>query len=280
MPTKPLARPLVVAIPLVLAVLAACGADPGTGASSPSSSSSGGGSSSGSSGGGSSGSSGQGSSGGAEHYGDKYEGGEFHLGPVDYDETQWHNACAPGTKYAAEVRKSEGNLLAGLWGGLPDVATYCDACIAVTTAKGKSAVLRVVTYGDTTKNSIDVSPEAYALLDSGEYPRAMTWQFTDCPTSGPLLLEFQTGSSEWWTSLWVRNPRLPIVKAEVKSANHPSFVALARGGDGTLTDGSGFGKGSFTVRLTSMNGKSYEETFEWPSAGVAGQTLRARGNFE
>src|SRR5262245_12682610 len=120
-------------------------------------------------------------------WGQKYEGGEFHLGPVDYAETQWHNACAPGTKYAPAVQEVEGTLLAGLWSGLPDVASYCDACIFVETAEGKSATLRVVTYGDTTANSIDVSPEAYAILDSGESPRTMTWQFTRCPDTGPML---------------------------------------------------------------------------------------------
>ncbi len=123
-------------------------------------------------------------------FGAPYEGGQFHLGQVDWEETEWHNACAPLTKYAPAVRQAEGNLLAGLWVGIPDVAGYGDACIRVTTAMGKSAVLRVVTYGDTTPNSIDVSPEAYALLDSGEYPRAMTWQLVRCPDTGKLTYEF------------------------------------------------------------------------------------------
>jgi hypothetical protein len=55
-------------------------------------------------------------------YGAPYEGGQFHLGPVDYEESAWHNACAPPTKYAPAVRAAEGTLLAGVWGGLPDVA--------------------------------------------------------------------------------------------------------------------------------------------------------------
>ncbi|MBS2017092.1 MAG: hypothetical protein JST00_29670 [Deltaproteobacteria bacterium] len=257
----------IVAVATIALVAMACGSDPTAGATPPEGSGGGGGSSGG-------------SSGGEQTFGAKFEGGEFHLGPVDYEESKWHNACAPGTKYAPEVRQSQGTLLAGLWSGIPDVATYCDACIAVTTARGKSAVLRVVTYGETTKNSIDVSPEAYALLDSGEYPRAMTWQFTDCPSSGPLMFEFQTGSSEYWTSLWVRNGRRPITKVEVKSENHASFTTLARGSDGTLTDAAGFGKGPFTLRLTSMDGATHEETFEWPSAGIAGQLIRGTGNFK
>jgi hypothetical protein len=211
--------------------------------------------------------------------GKTFEGGQFHLGPVDWEESQWHNACAPLTKYRAEVRKAEGTLLAGLWQGIPNVSSYCDACIQVSSAKGKSALLRVVTYGETTSNSIDVSPDALKLLDSGEFPRTMSWSLAKCPDTGKIFYEFQTGSNEWWTSLWVRNARLPVAKVEVKSKNHTSFVALERAGDGTLTDASGFGQGEFTLRLTSNDGKEYTETFAWPTGGVTGTFLTGKGNF-
>ena len=213
-------------------------------------------------------------------YGNAYTGGQFHLGPVDYEETQWHNACAPGTKYAQSVRQVEGVLLAGLWSGIPNVAQYCDACIFVKTDKGKTALLRVVTYGDTSSNSIDVSPQANAILDSGEFPRSMSWWLAKCPATGNVMFEFQTQASEWWTSLWVRNARVPLAKVEVKSANHASFVALDRGGDGTLTDNSGFGKGPFTIRLTGIDQSTYEETIQWPANGVAGQMITGTGNFK
>ena len=226
-----------------------------------------------------SGAAGQSSEGSPATFGEKYEGGEFHLGPVDWDESEWHNACAPGTKYAPAIRELEGDLLAGLWVGIPDVASYCDACIAVTTARGKSATLRVVTYGDTSPNSIDVSPEAFELLDSGEYPRTMSWEFAACPESGPVHYELQTGSSQWWTSLWVRNARLPLAKVEVRSANHDDFSELERGGDGTLTDGGGFGEGPFTIRLTAIDGSQHSDEFDWPAGGVAGKMLEGSGNF-
>ena len=213
-------------------------------------------------------------------YGQPYTGGEFHLGPVDYAETQWHNACAPGTKYAAGVQSVEGTYLAGLWSGIPNVASYCDACIYVTTAMGKSALLRVVTYGDTTPNSIDVSPEAFAVLDSGEYPRAMTWQFAKCNDTGPIIYEFQTGSNPYWTSLWVRNARVPLTSVTVTSANHASPTKLDRGGDGTLTDASGFGTGAFTIHSSGVDGQNIDAMFAWPSAGIAGQTLTGDANFK
>jgi expansin (peptidoglycan-binding protein) len=212
-------------------------------------------------------------------FGQPYAGGQYNLGPVDYAETQFHNACAPGTKYDLRVQAVEGNLLAGLWDGIPNVAGYCDACIWVTTAKGKSAMLRVVTYGQTSTNSIDVSPEAYAILNENEYPRAMTWQFAECPETGPMMYEFQTGSSQWWTSLWVRNARVPVAKVEVESANHASFTELTRGSDGTLTDAGGFGMGKFSIRTTGVNGLRVVDTFDWPSAGVAGVFLNGQSNF-
>jgi expansin (peptidoglycan-binding protein) len=213
-------------------------------------------------------------------YGETVDGGEFHLGPVDYEETEWHNACAPAERYAEVVRQAQGQLLAGLWNGIPDVASYCDACISVTTDRGKSAVLRVVTYGDTSPNSIDVSPAAFDILDSGEYPRAMSWQLVKCPETGKVMYQFQTGSSQWWTSLWVRNARVPLAKVEVKSPNHSSYVELDRGGDGTLTDADGFGEGPFSIRLTGVDGQEVVDEFDWPSGGIAGQMLTGAGNFE
>jgi expansin (peptidoglycan-binding protein) len=219
-------------------------------------------------------------------YGQPYTGGQYNLGPVDYAETQWHNACAPSTKYPASVQTAEGNVLAGLWsgiqlfGGVPSVAGFCDACIWVTTPTGKSDMLRVVTYGSTSNNSIDVSQTAYNVLNTGEYPRTMTWQFAECPDTGPMTYEFQTGSNAYWTSLWVRNARVPLSKVEVQSANHASWTAMQRGSDGTLTDGSGFGTGKFSIRSTGVDGQTVTDTFDWPSAGIAGAFLTGAGNFQ
>lgn len=226
--------------------------------------------------------------GGVTTYGQPYTGGQFHLGPVDWQESQFHNACAPVSPkgYSAQVSSAEGMLLAGLWGSIDKVSNYCDACIYVQTAKGKSAVLRVVTYGATSPNSIDVSPDAYAILNSGEYPRAMTWQFAKCPDTGKIMYEFQSGSSEYWTSFWVRNARVPLTKVEVKSANYPNYTEPALGTDGTRTlpkpqtSDPGFGVGPFSIRLTGMDGQVIVDDFAWPSGGVKGITLTGKGNFQ
>ena len=101
----------------------------------------------------------------------------------------------------------------------------CDACILIETTTGRSIVARVVTYGvEQEAGDIDVSPSVFEALSTDEYPRSMTWTFARCPEAGNLQYEFQTEANIYWTSLWVRNPRVPIEKVEVKSANNPDFL--------------------------------------------------------
>ena len=195
-------------------------------------------------------------------FGDAHQG-VYHLGPVDFAETEWHNACAPTTKYRSELRASvglSGEYLAGVSNAFNQGGGVCDACILIETAKGKSIIARVVTYGvEQADGDIDVSPSVFAAIHQDENPRSQTWRFARCPEAGSLQYEFQTGANPFWTSLWVRNPRVPLAKAEVKSQSDNAFVELARGGDGTLTDASGFGDGAFTLRLTAMDGQVITE---------------------
>ncbi|MDB4988169.1 MAG: extracellular endoglucanase precursor [Myxococcaceae bacterium] len=218
-------------------------------------------------------------SGSNERYGSVFSGGEFHLGPVDWEETQFHNACASEQKYPGSVRRAEGQLLAGIWSGVSTPESYCDTCIEVQTAKGKTAVLRVVTYGDTTVDSIDVSSEAYALLDSGEYPRNMSWQLVGCPDTGKLSYEFKTGSNAYWTAFWVRNARVPIASVEVMSLRH-AYAASSRDSDGSFVDAAGFGEGTFSIRVTSVDGQVITDTLTQPVSGLAGALIGSRTNFQ
>jgi hypothetical protein len=192
-------------------------------------------------------------------FGDAHEG-VYHLGPVDFAETQWHNACAPGGgKYRQELQASVGlggEYLAGVANAFNDGGGVCDACILIETAMGKSIIARVVTYGvEHADGDIDVSPSVFEAIHQGENPRSQTWHFARCPEAGPLQYEFQTGANPYWSSLWVRNPRVPLVKAEVKGSGDKDFIQLARAGDGTVTDAGGFGEGAFTFRFTAMDGQ-------------------------
>jgi hypothetical protein len=202
---------------------------------------------------------------------DETHAGQYHLGPVDFAQTEWPNACTPQGGYRAELRDVTGlggEYLAGVSNQYAQSGASCDACILVTTAAGRSIVARIVTYGATNEpGDIDVSPSVYDALNTGEYPRSMTWQFAKCPDTGTLRYEFQTEANAWWTSFWVRNQRVPVTKVEVQSANHSQFTALRRETDGTLNDDSGFGEGAFTLRLTGMDGQVITDSVPSFSAG-------------
>ncbi len=205
-------------------------------------------------------------------------GGQYHLGPVDFAETEWTNACSPYPASLLSVTGLGGELLAGVSHAYAGAGSVCDACIKITTATGRTQVARVVTYGDTPHPSnLDVSPSIYQGLNTGEYPRSMSWEFTPCPAPSPLFYQFKTASSIWWTSLWVRNPKIPITRVEVKSANHASFFELRRETDGTLNDDGGFGPGPFTLRITGMDGQVLTETLPGFSAG---QLITATVQFQ
>jgi expansin (peptidoglycan-binding protein) len=200
--------------------------------------------------------------------------GDYSLGPVAFSGSFW-NSCAP---YAPEVEKTVGTMLAGLalkWNGN---GSLCDACILVKTAKGKSTIARVITTGDTHgPNDIDLSQAAFDAVSAGEYPRKMTWELVKCPPSGKLVYQFQTEANPYWTSLWVRNARLPLKSVEVKSANHPSFAPLVRGNDGTLTDAAGFGDGPYMLRVTASDGQVVTDTFPKIAPGAI---LASTGQFD
>jgi expansin (peptidoglycan-binding protein) len=143
---------------------------------------------------------------------------------------------------------------------------------------GKSIVARVVTYGvEQADGDIDVSPAVYEAIHQGEFPRSQTWRFARCPDAGNLQYEFQTMASQYWSSLWVRNPRVPLTKLEVKSEKHEDFFQLERASDGTLTDGGGFGAGPFTFRLTAMDGQVI--TDELPGF-EPGELVKSNKQFE
>jgi hypothetical protein len=203
-------------------------------------------------------------------YGEVHSG-QYHLGPVDFAESQWHNACAPTGGYRSELFESTGlggEYLAGVSSTYNEGGAVCDRCIYIKTALGKSIVARVVTYGATNDpGDIDVSPSVYAALNQGEYPRHMTWQFVKCPAAGPIRYEFQTGAHIWWSSLWVRTARVPIDKVEVKCSKHPEYFELQVGSDGTYTDSGGFGAGHFTLRVTAIDGQFVEDDFTYFPTG-------------
>jgi hypothetical protein len=261
----------------------------GSGASSGGSGASSGGSGgSGASSGGSAegGSGGSGaSSGGAQSFGEPRTG-NFWLGPVDYVESEWHNACAPTNKYPAGIQALYGNYIMGLANEATldaltaGVGELCDVC-AERTANGTTLIAHVVTYGqETGPNDIDVSPEVDAALN-GSAGRTVTWQFVSCPTADPIQYTFdgRDWTNVWFFRVWVRNSRLPITSVEYRIGN-AAWASADWQTDGAFQAASQDFSGGFALRVTAIDGQTLEDalpgldTFD-PDVGVA-----SHGNFQ
>jgi expansin (peptidoglycan-binding protein) len=206
----------------------------------------------------------------------KVYSGKLYLGPVEWTGS-FHNACSP---YPAQVQQDMGQLLVGLSNLIPNTANLCDACVLITTASGKKAVGRVVTYGDTTgEGYLDTSHALYSQLTQGESDPtpAITWQVAKCPEGQAVRYQFQSGSHQDWTSFWVRDARLPLSKVEVKSSKNTNWQTLRRETDGTFNDDDGIGLGAFSVRLTAVDGSQHVDDF--PSYTAGAQLYTGQGNF-
>lgn len=178
--------------------------------------------------------------------------GDYSLGPVAFHEAE-HNACGP---YLPATERVYGDDLVGTSALYNGHGELCDACLEVTTNVGTHVVARVVTYGETrAPGDVDLSPHAFSAIlrpdpsAPPERPRPMSWRAVPCPGAAPLAIQFQIEAHEGWSSVWLRNPRWPVTKVEVRSSRHASFTALRRETDGSFVDDGGFGAGPFTLRI-------------------------------
>jgi len=225
------------------------------------------------------------SGGETRYFGDSHSG-NFWLGPVDYAETEWHNACAPSVKYPAGIQSLYGNYIMGLAnevlleGLLAGNGELCDTCVELA-ANGKTLVAHAVTFGDETgPNDIDVSPEINVALDGGT-SRSVNWRFITCPTAAPIQYTFdgRQWDNVWFFRVWVRNSRVPITKVEVKVGSG-GFTEADWQTDGAFQASSQDFSGGFTLRVTSIDGVTLEDdlpgigSFD-PDVGVS-----SRGNFD
>jgi len=236
--------------------------------------------------GGSGGAGATGGSGGDTRYFGPSHSGNFWIGPVDYAETVWHNACAPSVKYPAGVQGLYGNYLLGLAnevmleGLQASSGQLCDTCVELA-ANGTTLVAHAITYGEeTTPNDVDVSLEVDAALD-GNTSRSVTWRFTSCPTDAPIQYTFdgRQWDNVWAFRVWVRNSRVPINRVEVKLGSGAWFDAEWQP-DGAFQAASEDFSDGFSLRVTSLDGQTLED--ELPGAGSFDPDVgvTSHGNFD
>lgn len=216
---------------------------------------------------------------GTKYFGESHSG-NFWLGPVDFSESEFHNACGPsdGT-YPTRIQQLYGNYLMGLSNQLKldrlaaGAGQLCDTC-AELTANGHTLIAHVVTYGDETGVSdVDVSPEANEAL-GGKVSSKLTWRFITCPTQNPIYYTFdgREWSNTWYFRVWIRNARVPVAKVEYQLSGK-GWAGMNWQDDGAWeVDSKDFSAG-FNLRVTSIDGQTVEDaipgigTFD-PDVGI------------
>jgi expansin (peptidoglycan-binding protein) len=209
------------------------------------------------------------------------------LGPVDYVESAYHNACGleDGTHYPTAIQNLYGNYIIGLDGGnIPNVASHCDNC-AQLSANGKTIIAHVVTYGtENGVDAIDLSPEARTALGFSNSNWTGTWQFSSCPTNGtPIYYEFDSGSwtepNFWYVRIWTRNQRLPVTLLETKLGTG-AWTSASQQSDGAWQSSGVDFSGGFQVRVTAVDNQQLTDSIPALSGLNPANPVAGHANFQ
>jgi len=223
---------------------------------------------------------------GTVYFGDSHSG-NFWLGPVDFSESQFHNACGPSDGlYPAQIQQLYGNYLMGLSNQLTlgnlsaGQGQLCDVCAEIN-ANGKSLIAHAITYGDETGTyDIDVSPQVRSAL-GGDTSSKATWRFITCPTTNPIYYTFddREWTNTWYFRVWVRNARVPVAKVEYQLAGK-SWAAMSWNDDGAWEmDSKDFSAG-FSLRVTAIDGQVVQDAIPGIGTFDPNQGIAAGSNFQ
>ncbi|MFL5355859.1 expansin EXLX1 family cellulose-binding protein [Archangium sp.] len=138
-------------------------------------------------------------------------------------------------------------------------SAVCGACAEIQGPKGTLRVRIVDSCPDcTVAHHLDLSPSAFAKLADMEAGRVQVkWRFVTCPVTGPVRYRFKEGSSQWWTSIQVRNHHKPIRKLEALQGLF--WVELPRQDYNYFDASSGLGLGTLSLRATAWDGEVIQD---------------------
>ncbi len=130
----------------------------------------------------------------------------------------------------------------------------CGAFIEVTGPKGTIVVRIVDRCPECLPGAVDLSAEAFALIAEPIAGRVrISWRLLSPALSGPIVYRFKEGSSQYWTSVQVRNHRNPIFRVEYL-ASDGIFREMVRQPYNYFEAARGTGPGSLTLRVTDIFG--------------------------
>ncbi len=140
-------------------------------------------------------------------------------------------------------------------------SAVCGACVTVTGPNATSVTVRIVDQcPECPEGDLDLSPEAFeqiAALELGRVP--ITWEYTECQVSGPIVYHYKEGSNPFWTAVQIRNHRLPIASVEAQDAGG-NYVAMPRADYNFFIAETGLGEGPYNFRVTATTGEVLEDS--------------------
>jgi expansin (peptidoglycan-binding protein) len=149
-----------------------------------------------------------------------------------------------------------------------DNAKWCGAFVRVDGRKGSVMVRIVDRCPGCGEGHLDLSREAFAMIDEiplGRVP--ISWQVVSPNIGGTISYYFDPNSSQWWAGVQVRNHRNPIVKFEYRNSSG-TFVEVPRQMWNRF-DVSGMGPGPYTFRVTDiLNNKIIDTNIPLNPGGV------------
>ncbi|MBK8987233.1 MAG: hypothetical protein IPM39_14325 [Chloroflexi bacterium] len=178
--------------------------------------------------------------------------GDPTIGPVRSGIATYYNATGEGN---CLFPASPNNLMVAAMNEVDyNNAALCGAYVRVDGRKGSVVVRIVDRCPECAQGHVDMSPQAFALIDDiplGRVP--ITWQIVSPALDGPIVYHFKDGSNQWWTAVQIRNHRNPIAKVEYRLSNG-SFQQLPREMWNYFVADSGMGPGPYTFRVTDALG--------------------------
>lgn len=177
----------------------------------------------------------------------------IHAGIATYYDATGAGACSfdpsPGDLMVAAMNAEE-----------YDNAAVCGAQVRVIGAKGSITVRIVDLCPECKAGHLDLSREAFALIDDvpkGRVP--INWQVISPPLTGPIVYHFKEGSNQWWTAVQVRNHRNPIARLEFQNGAG-NWINVPRTSYNYFVQTSGMGVGPHAFRVTDLYGNVLTDT--------------------
>ena len=110
------------------------------------------------------------------------------------------------------------------------------------------------------EGDVDLTQAAFeqiAELSTGRIP--ISWKYIPNPVAGNIKLFFKEGSSQYWTSIQVRDHRYPISDlAYRQTSSGDSYQSLMRQSYNYFEKSDGFGTGPYDFRLTDFCGQTVD----------------------